>query len=172
VSVEKAQIKMSTAHEIGARLDDVLEATERDALRIEGGVEWIARAVVLAATAQKRVEVDVDSGKMDLETAKLVKDAIGRLGADLSKLGAQAGAELHGTRGKAAGLNAAVAVAKQAFEVEKAKAEAITRAEAAEAADELAKAAGALPDPAAEPRRVTGRRPGPSMKAKRGKRDG
>jgi hypothetical protein len=173
MSVEKAQIKMATAHEMGVRIDDALESADHDALRMEGGMEWLARAMPLVAAAHKRVDEDTDSGKHDLETAKLLKAVIDRMAADLSKLGTQASQELHVQRGKAVGLRLAVTLAKQLFDSEQGKVAAILRAavEEAPAPAQEPPQSPAVSDPADDPAaprtRPTGRRPGASLKAKR-----
>jgi hypothetical protein len=156
---------MEMAHAVGARIDDAVEATEREALRAEGGMEWLLRAMPLIVAAQKRVEDDVEAGKIDLDTSKLMKDALGRVSADLAKVVTAAQGDMQVARGKTVGLRVAVAIAKQAFDVEAAKAAAVAQAEAE---------AAAVPTsvPEATPPRKAGQRPDATAKSKRAARGG
>jgi hypothetical protein len=160
VSVDKSEIKMQAAHEVGARIDDALEAADREALRIEGGMEWITRAMPLVIGGQTAINAEVDGGKLDLESAKIANDIIGKIATGLAKLGASAGAELHAARGKAAGLRQAIGLTKQVFDVEKAKM--ARQADAEEVPPGQAESATEVRKP--------GQRPKAPLKTKRGKR--
>lgn len=153
---------MEMAHAVGARIDDAVEATEREALRAEGGMEWLLRAMPLVVAAQKRVEDDVEAGKINLDTSKLVKDALTRVASELSRLVTTAQGDMQSAKGKTAGLRAAVTLTKQAFDVEAAKLAAQAQAEAEAAAN---------PEVAVAPRKP-GQRPDSTAKAKRSARGG
>lgn len=134
MSIEKSQARMQAARDVGERIDDAIEAAEREALRVEGGIEWLKRALPIASDAQRRVEAEVEAGRLDLETSKLLKDALLRVALDIGQLGTAAGAELQAARGRVGGLKVAVAITKQAFTVEAARVERAVADAAAEAA--------------------------------------
>lgn len=163
MSVEKSELRASMAHDLGLRLDDALEAAEREATRLEGAVEWLMRAGPMVGGAHAAIEGEVESGKMDLEAAQAAKAIISKLGSQLSDLVKQATADMQATRGKAVAYRASVALTKQAFDTEKAKAKA---AALAAAATDLADAALAVDVETAGARPV-GARPPPPIKARR-----
>lgn len=75
MSIDKAEIKIATAHEIGVRMDDALEAAKRD-VAVDDGARAAAIKIAadlegLLAAMNKQVN---EEGGMDLETAKTVGD--------------------------------------------------------------------------------------------------
>jgi polyhydroxyalkanoate synthesis regulator phasin len=113
MSIEKAEVKLAAAHELGCRLDDVLEGARKDSLRQEG-----ARAAfqVAARSVQDLVPVvdqDLDSGELSLEDATKVKRYLIRAVTILDNLQKQANNQQLLVSGKIQGLEAGVQVAQK-----------------------------------------------------------
>lgn len=146
------------AHDIGLRLDDALEASEREATRLEGGAEWVTRAAPFVIQAHAAIEAEVESGKMDLEAAQVAKAILSRLGSQLSQLATQATSDMQAARGKVAAFRAAVGLTKQAFDSETAKAKAAAQAEEPLADADASRPVGSRPPPSLKARRKAGAR--------------
>ena len=117
---------MQTAHELGARFDDALEAVSREVHRAEGGAQWLQKALGLIVGAQQRIPTDTD-----LALTKAVKDALTKLHGDISALGQTAMNERMALIGKADGLRLAVSTTKKLYDEEAGKQTAVFEAEAA-----------------------------------------
>jgi len=78
VNVNKAEIKIFTAHELGCRLDDLLESNTKDMYRLEGGVVALRQAVTALEGLLVVVDKEMDADKFDLEQAKEIKRYVQR----------------------------------------------------------------------------------------------
>lgn len=67
MSAEKSNIKIETAHELGCRLDDSLEASQRDLLKIEGSIMGLRASLALIAERLLQIDKDVDDKKLTKE---------------------------------------------------------------------------------------------------------
>jgi len=72
MNIDKSEIKISVAHDIGVRMDDVLEGAKADVARADGAA---AIAVKISSDIEglfAHVQKDIDAEKLDLEQGKLV----------------------------------------------------------------------------------------------------
>jgi hypothetical protein len=160
MSIEKAQVKVGTAHEIGCRLDDALEAATKDLYRLEGAAQAFRQAAQSVEGLAKHVDREMDEGKFDLETAKLIKKYVERAHQMMTNLTMQADNNRMAQTGKVSGAEAAVQLVKKFRDDEERKAEALRVALAARAAEAEAPVADEGPRP-------VGLRPGASIKERR-----
>ena len=122
MSIEKAQLKMAVAHEIGARIDDVLEAAVVMETRLSGAPDWIRKSAQAVLAMHAEVDKDVDGGKCDLEQAKVLKDLITKAAGRVQSVLAVAESEQRIAAGKVVGLKLAVEVTKRVHTEEELKA--------------------------------------------------
>lgn len=78
MNVNKAEIKIFTAHELGCRLDDLLESNTKDMYRLEGGVVALRQATMGLENLLAVVDKEMDADKFDLEQAKEIKRYVQR----------------------------------------------------------------------------------------------
>jgi hypothetical protein len=153
MSADKSEVKVATAHAIGVRLDDFLEAVQREVQQTEGAHSALARAAAAVSALLARVDADMDEGKItDLEQAKLAKDWVTRAADVCRALATQSQTQHAQAQGKVAAMTVGVKIVKKFVDDE------VVR-ESARAAQELA-AADDKP-------RAKGRHPGPAIKARR-----
>jgi hypothetical protein len=127
MSTTKAEIKQGTAHEIGVKLDDQLDAAERQIGVLSGAVTGCISAAKKIAALVVPIQRDLDEGKLampedSMALAKMLIQQVKRASAV-----AESEAQAYGNRklqqeGIVAGLRAAVTTAKQVHDVEAAKA--------------------------------------------------
>lgn len=72
MSVEKSEVKIAMAHEIGVRMDDALEAAKFDVARADGGAQEAARIASDIDSVLGRVQKDIDDGRLTMEAGKVV----------------------------------------------------------------------------------------------------
>jgi len=135
VSELKAEIKMATAHHIGAKLDDQLEAAGAEVHRYEGAKEALKQAAKALESLMSHVDKDLDEGKYEelvtagpLKIAETVKLYVQRSMAAVQNLAISAETNGFVARGKAQALQLAVKTAKDVYDTEAKKKEAIETA--------------------------------------------
>lgn len=124
MSIEKSEIKILTAQEIGVRLDDLVEAATKEEATLSGAKQALTTAAMKVEELQKHVEKDLDEGKIDLEQQKLIKPWIDRAAGVIRNLATQAEVNQLQARGKIMAFKQSVAEVKRVQDVEKAKVEA------------------------------------------------
>jgi hypothetical protein len=144
MSIEKAELKLAMAHEIGVRLDDLLDAAHKTEHRLSGVPEWLRRAAQAVLQSHAEIEKAVEAQKLDLEQAKQQKDLITEAHKRVMALIGQAEAEARVASGCVRGLQLAVTCTKRAHDEEAAKG-ARAQVKAAEAVAEGAEAGGRKP---------------------------
>jgi septum formation inhibitor MinC len=136
VSELKAEIKMATAHHIGAKLDDQLDAANSEVQRYDGAKEALKQAVKTLEGLMLHVDKDIDEGKYEelagslgpLKIAELVKLYIQRSMSSVQNLAIGAETSSLVARGKAQALQLAVKTTKDIFDTEAKKKAAIEEA--------------------------------------------
>ena len=78
MNVNKAEIKIFAAHELGCRLDDLLESNTKDMYRLEGGVVALRQAATALENLSSVIDKEMDEGKFDLDQAKEIKRYVQR----------------------------------------------------------------------------------------------
>lgn len=76
MSVEKSNIKIDTAHEIGCRLDDSLETMQKELLRIEGSTLGLRASLSIVAEKIIQLDKDVDEGKLTQDESVIYKKCL------------------------------------------------------------------------------------------------
>lgn len=128
MSIEKAIVKMGTAHDIGCRLDDTREAYLKEVSHWEGanaGALQIARGV---EDLGKHVDRDVDEGKYDFATATLIKKYLTRAATVAQAVAAQASQQNLMARGKVQAMEASITLVQKIHAEEKGRVDAYREA--------------------------------------------
>ncbi len=156
MSIEKSEVKVAAAHEIGCRLDDALEATTKDLYRLEGAVTALKQAVQIVESIGKVVDKDMDDGRFGLEEATHIKQYLHRATLMVTNLQTNAESNRVAQTGKIQAMETAVKIAKNFKDAEDAKAQTLRTALA------QARANGT-----SEERRPVGGHPGLTIKEQR-----
>ena len=77
MSIEKAELKMAAAHEIGVRLDDSLEVAQKDVIRCEGSVLAARQIADKLQSKSARVQDAIEKGSLALEEGKRMMVLLG-----------------------------------------------------------------------------------------------
>ena len=128
MNIEKAEVKVDVAHELGCRIDDTREAARNEVAQWEGANTALVQAGRAIEELAKHVDKDIDEGGYDLETAKAVKKYITRSAAVAQNLATQAGAQRLMAQGKVQALENAVKIVKKFHEDEVRKVEGFKQA--------------------------------------------
>jgi hypothetical protein len=117
--LDKSDVKVGTATEIGCRLDDMLEAQVRELHRFEGAVTAFRTGALAVEGLEKAVDRELDEGAIpDLETASLLKKYTGRMHQVLTNLAMQADNNRLMQTGKISAMQGAVEVTRKFREEE------------------------------------------------------
>lgn len=121
MSIEKSEVKIGTAHELGCRLDDALESLTKDLYRLEGSVNALRHAVQSADVIYKMIDRDMDDGKIDLKEASRTKKYIERYVNVLNASASQTENNREVQTGKMQAMQLAVQIAKKFKDDEESK---------------------------------------------------
>lgn len=134
MNVEKAQIKIGTAHEIGVHLDDMLEAAEAQVYRQEGAAMALKQAIGPIVGLAEHVKKDLTEGKLDefgelgLKVSEYVIRYINRAAGAVENLATAAEVGKLKALGKVDGLRDAVKSTKKVMDGERQKVSAFVEA--------------------------------------------
>ena len=131
-SALKAEVKVGTAHEIGVRMDDLLDVAKRDMERAIGAQNALLEGSKIVLSLHGVVDKEIDAGTLDLEMAKKVKLYVTRAVTALESLAQRAANIQQVTNGRVQGLQAAVGSIKTFHDQEKAALDALAAAPPAE----------------------------------------
>jgi hypothetical protein len=120
VNVNKAEIKIFTAHELGCRLDDLLESNTKDMYRLEGGVVALRQAITALDGLLAVVDKEMDADKFDLEQAKEIKRYVQRAVQVVTNMTLNTDNNRIAYGGRIAALTSAVEIAKK-YQAEESK---------------------------------------------------
>ena len=126
MGIEKSEIKMGTANEIGADLDDILERFQKSEYALEGADRALAQVGKNIEDLMEHVDLDMNEGKLDIQepmhVAKAIKDYIKKsIGVVTSLVEANRANRIR-TQGKIEATKAAISTVKKLYDAEKAKA--------------------------------------------------
>jgi hypothetical protein len=121
--MDKGEIKAAAIHEMGVRVDDLLEATLIEQYRNEGASSALAAAVKKVGELSVICDKEMDEGLFDLATAKVIKKYVTRALAVVDTMAKTAENHRLLVTGKAKGLEAVVAELDNTKKVELGKAE-------------------------------------------------
>lgn len=130
----KSEIRAGAVHEVGVRLDDLLERARYQVAEAKGknaGAQVVQqRLVALAAN----VDVDVTEGRYDLTTASIVKQYLMRAQTVAELTAKEAADEHQRALGAMAAASTAVEITKKLYEAEKSSARVAEEVPVADAA--------------------------------------
>lgn len=121
MSIEKSEIRLAAVCELGVRLDDILEATRKEASHQVGAVAAYKVATQTLTALVSQVDTDIQGGLLTLDEGAKAKSYLVKAIAVVDSLGQQSTTQSILFAGKAQGLEAAVMAAKQASDMEKAR---------------------------------------------------
>jgi hypothetical protein len=121
MSVEKSELRASAVHDLGARLDDGLEAVVAERHEAAGAAAAHNAAVDDITVLKLKIKAEIDEGKFDLEQAKLVIEGLDRAAVACKNLRTQASARMLKADGAVMGMRAAIEMTSQAHTQELAK---------------------------------------------------
>lgn len=78
-SIIKTEVAANAVFDVGERLDDALEQAKLETARWEGSQQQLARCSKQMEIILSEVDKEVESGKLDLEQAGIIKTWMGRL---------------------------------------------------------------------------------------------
>lgn len=87
MNLDKSAVKIGTAHEIGCRLDDMLEESQKEVLRLEGSVAGLGKGLKAVTDLSTHLKKDLDEGKYDLEQVNEIQKWLDRAQQVLTNLG-------------------------------------------------------------------------------------
>ena len=131
MSVEKIELRAAGMHEVGVRMDDLLDAARKEVLRCEGAQLGLLQATKGVIDLIAHVDKDVDEGKYGLEAAKLIKLYLSRASEVVQNLSKNASNQKIAATGQVQMAEVAVQITKKMHDGELAKRAAVAAAEAA-----------------------------------------
>lgn len=78
MSLDKSEIKLSVLHDLGCRLDDLLEEAQNERLRADGASSALVQASKAITRLTSLVDDDVEKKRYDDDTAAKVKEYLDR----------------------------------------------------------------------------------------------
>lgn len=121
MNVEKAELKIAVATDLGAAVEDIFEAARKDMYRQEGAVTSFGQAAKACELMAEHVNKDVDDGVYGLEVAEKIKLYLTRAANAQRNLGRNAENLGMAASGKVAALEGAVALISKYRDVERMK---------------------------------------------------
>lgn len=164
MNLDKSDLKILTAHELGCRLDDYLDANTKDMYRLEGGVTALRAASLSLDGLMKVVDKEMDEGKFDLEQAAHIKKFVQRAAQMVLNLALQHENNRIAQTGRVAALDGAVSIARKFKEEESKKVEALRLALAQ---NKITADGEVVEGEELEGARIPGLRPGMTVKERR-----
>lgn len=113
----KAETRAQTTHELGVRMEDLLEAGRAELERMRGARGALAEVVRKLEAHQAVVDRDRDQGQLDAEQHALVKRYVDQCGGIARNLVTAADVQLLVLQGKIAGLQQSVGEIKKAHDM-------------------------------------------------------
>lgn len=159
-------VKLNTAHEIGCRLDDMLENSNKDLYRAAGAIEALKQMLTVLEDLPKVIDKDLDDGQFELDVAAIAKSYIIR--AQTAAKGMLSNSETNKMlmQGRINAMSQAVRMVKEFGDAEKRRDDAMKAAydqALKRAREEIEK----VQDAQADEQRKIGERPSSSLKMKR-----
>lgn len=121
MGIEKSEIKMGVAHDIGCRLEDALEAAKQDVYRWEGAKMAYTQATKDVNGLLGHLKRDVEEQKLSMDQGILVQRWLTRSRDVCQNLTLQADAMICKVKGKVEAMEKAVKITKGVYDVEEKK---------------------------------------------------
>jgi hypothetical protein len=164
MNLDKSELKIGVAHELGCRLDDTLEAAQKDVLRFEGAIQAFLQASQAVEGLLSHVDKDIDEGKLDLQVAAEIKKYLVRASQVSAVLAKQAENNRLVHSGRVLAMEMSVKIVKKFQEDEATK---VANFKKALSEGTIVEETSGFTPTAGGPRPVPGIRPGMSIKERR-----
>jgi hypothetical protein len=112
MSIEKSDIKISVAHEIGCRLDDALESINKDLYRLEGASSVYRHIIQVLHELNVIVDSDHVEEKIDIDSFNAVKKYFEKAIVVIKQQSMQAENNKHIQLGKIQSMQSAIHITK------------------------------------------------------------
>jgi len=121
MNVDKAELKILIANDIGASTEDMYESAKNLVHHWDGASKAFSKAAAACTALAEHVNKDIDDGLYDLETAKHIKRYIERCAHVNQNLQRQAEDSMMATTGKVTAFETVVGFIKKYQDAEKLK---------------------------------------------------
>jgi hypothetical protein len=125
VGVQKSEIKMAVAHELGNGFDDALEAANRDCYRWDGAKTSLKKAVTAIEGLVEHAKRDLDAETLTDEQYVLVRKWLQRSAEVIRNLNAQAEIKEQRAHGRVEAFKTVVKITKKVYDDESNKRDAL-----------------------------------------------
>jgi hypothetical protein len=164
MNLDKSELKIGVAHELGCRLDDNLEATQKETTRFEGANQALQQVSKAIEGLLPHVDKDIEEGKFGLEAAADIKRYILRAAQVATNLSKVAENNRLIYSGRIQAMEMSVKIVKKFQEDEATK---VANFKKAVSEGAIVEEVSGLTPAMGGPRPVTGIRPGMSIKEQR-----
>lgn len=125
MTIEKTKLRGAAIHEVGARLDDMLEAGTKELHAAEGGAHVARKASQGVLQVMEQADRDLDAGSLrgGIEEAKRIKSYLLKVHENLQKLATEQDARRLVATGLVGGMTKAVQATSRMHAAEMAKAD-------------------------------------------------
>lgn len=158
MGIEKAEIKKAAVHEVGVRVDDLLESAKREEVSVAAAKSAFLQGAGKVQDLAKVIDAEEKEGKLSPVEYTIAKRTVDRAGGILRNLAVGAEVHLHQARGKMIACQQMLDSIKKMHTLEEAKIKALQQPPDTVIADDGA---------AGTARRVSGKHPGDSIKKRR-----
>lgn len=112
MSIEKSDIKISVAHEIGCRLDDALESISKDLYRLEGASSAYKNTMQVMNELSKIIDIEYAEEKIDIDSFNTVKKYFEKASVVIKQQSIQTENNKHVQLGKIQSMQSAIHITK------------------------------------------------------------
>lgn len=126
--MDKTELRAAGMHEVGAKLDDMLEAAKQEEHRAEGAIGAAEKSMQRVLMLSTAVDNDLDEGGLALEVATATKKYLAKAHAAVADLHKESQNRRMMARGMVMGMLKSVQVTKALHDQEQAKANGSGRA--------------------------------------------
>jgi len=127
MGIEKSEIKLGTLQELGVKFDDVRDSLLREIAQKEGAVYGLVEGAKAIESMKLHVNMDIDAGTYDLETAKSIKLYLDRSIDALHNLSRRIENDRILSSGKVVAMDAVIKITKKECDLEREKIHALAQ---------------------------------------------
>jgi len=157
MGLDKSEVKLAILHNLGCKVDDMLEGVRHERFRAEGASRALVQATKAIRQLAELVDDDVDKERYELPTAAKIKEYLDRAASLVESMASNARNQQLAGSGRTEAMDQVVKYLKKEYDLEEAKKQAF---EAAVEEDEAE--ADVRPQ-----ERAVGQRPGRTIKQQR-----
>jgi len=127
MGVDKSEVKMAVAHELGAGFDDALESAQHDIYRWDGAKTSLRSAAQAVEGLIAHAKRDMDAEILDEEQFVLVRKWLQRSAEVVRNMRIQADVKEQRAHGRVEALQTSVKITKKLYDDEQAKRQAVSQ---------------------------------------------